>query len=98
MTATGWWEKWTRHPVGVTLRVVLALAGVALASLLIWLANFAASYKKTPSVWDGEALTVLTVGLMVGAAALLAAFRPSKRNTVLATIAFFAVPVAGAII
>lgn len=80
------------------MRVLVGALGILAGLGLIWLAGFAATFKKTQAEWDGEALTILFLGVAIVVVALALAVRPSRLTISLAAFTAVAIPVVGAII
>lgn len=95
---TSRWERWTQRPTGMALRVVFGVLGAVLGLLLVWISWFGASFKKNEPQWDFETLVLLVLGLAVVASTVLAAVRPTKRNTLVGLLIVLLVPVAGALL
>jgi hypothetical protein len=62
------------------LRVVMALVGVLFGVLLVVLAFFGATFKKSVAEWDAKSLTLLALGVGLGGTVVWAAVRPSRRS------------------
>lgn len=92
------WPSWVSRWYGIVLRVLVGVLGMLAGLGLIWLAGFAATFKKTQPEWDGEALTVLFLGMVTVVVAIALAVRPSRLTFVLAALTALAIPIVGGII
>lgn len=92
------WPGWSRRWYGAVARVVLGAVGVVAAAGLVLLAQFGATFKRTVPEWDAEAVTFLILGLILGAASVWAAWRPSRASLSAFVTVVVGVVLAGAIL
>ncbi len=78
------WPAWVARRVGVSVRVVGGLVMLAFGGFLVSAGNFAATYKRTPPVWEAEAIALVVAGLAVALAGLVWAMLPSRFSLFLA--------------
>lgn len=95
---TSRWDRWAQQPTGVALRVVFGVLGSATGLVLVWVAYFGASFKRNEPRWNSETLVLLALGLAVVTTTVLAALRPTKRNTLIGLLMVALVPVTGALL
>jgi hypothetical protein len=81
-------EDWGSHPLGMTIRVLIALGGLATATLLVMTATLAAN-----GVWF-----LVLLGLALGVTAVRAAVRPTAVRLALGLAALLAIPLTGLVI
>lgn len=87
-THTLFTQDWINHPVGKTLRVLIAVGGLITATLVVMLATLG-----TNSVWF-----LLLLGLVLGITALRAALIPTTLRLAIVFAAMVAIPIAGLIV
>ena len=89
------WPGWARHWYGMVLRILLGAIGTMLGIGLIALANFGATFKKDQAEWDGEAISILILGLATITVSLAVLIRPSRLTILSAVAVLIAIPVVG---
>ena len=72
------WPRWAGKPSGIIVRIVGALSGLTAGGLLVFLAYFAATFKRNPPLWNAENLAILGSGVIVAVAWAGWALRPSR--------------------
>lgn len=72
------WPHWSGRWWGIAIRVAVALIGLVVAGIMVFLGFFAATFKKSPAEWDLEAIGAAVIGGMTGISALALAIRPSR--------------------
>lgn len=90
----GWAPKW----YGIALRAVLGLLGTLVGLGLVVLANFGATYKKSPPEWNGENVTVLLLGTATIVVGLAVATKPSRLSVAVTALTAVSIPIVGLII
>lgn len=95
---TDTWPAWSRRWFGIALRVFAGVLGTLAGVVLIVLANFGATFKKSQPEWDAESLAILFLGLATIAVAVAVTIRPSRLTVTLAVLTVFAIPLVGSII
>ena len=92
------WPGWTRRWDGMVLRILFGATGSMIGFGLIALANFGATFKKDQPEWDGEAISILILGIATIAVSLAVMFRPSRLSILSTVIVVIAIPVVGSIV
>ena len=72
------WPVWASTRWGIAIRVLIAIFGTVGGALAIFLAYFAATFKKYPAQWNLENLSMLLFGVLLASLSLLTAIRPSR--------------------
>ena len=81
-------QDWAIHPLGKTVRVAIAVVGLATASVVLLLATLTSN-----AVWF-----MVLLGVALAAASIRAAFRPSVLRLAILTAVMVAIPIAGRLI
>lgn len=81
-------EDWANHPIGKTLRGLIAAGGLLTGTFVVLLATLG-----TNAVWF-----LVLLGLTLGASAVRAALQPTMVRLAIVFVAMVAIPVAGLII
>lgn len=92
------WPAWARRWYGMVLRILFGATGSMLGIGLIALANFGATFKKQQPEWDGEAISILVLGLATVTVSLAVLVRPSRLTILSTVIVAIAIPVVGSIV
>lgn len=92
------WPRWSDKPSGIIVRIVGALSGLTLGGILVFLAYFGATFKKTVPDWNAENLAILGAGVTVAVAWAGWALRPSRLTLAIAGVATLVPLVVGAIV
>lgn len=81
-------EDWANHPIGKTMRVMIAVGGLVTATLVVLLATLG-----TNSVWF-----LVLLGLTLATASIRAAMQPSALRLAIVLAAVVAIPLAGLLV
>lgn len=87
------WPRWSGRWFGWLLRLMIGAAGFLFGALLVWVADFGASFKQTTPEWGFEEMAILVAGLANMFASIWVLARPSK-----ASITLLAVSVVGTLL
>lgn len=98
MDERGWltpWPAWRSTWYGLGSRVAAGVGGAGVGVSLLWLASFAANFKRAQADWDAESMTVLVAGVTTIASSVAVAIRPAKLTVALTVGVWLVIPIIG---